>query len=103
VGGSAGGHHARPCRIALAWLFAKSDDIVPIPGPNAGYLEGDLAAERVQLDLAQYKMLDDALAPENFSKGFTRIGSWRRMIDDEPRPQSCHLKTLNYGLVEHES
>src|SRR5471032_1275181 len=55
---------AKPGQIALAWLLHKGADIVPIPGTKRRkYLEENVAAETVQLDPAQMKVLDDALAP----------------------------------------
>jgi aryl-alcohol dehydrogenase-like predicted oxidoreductase len=56
--------HAKPGQIALAWLLHKGEDIVPIPGTKRRtYLEENVAAASVQLDSAQMKVLDDALAP----------------------------------------
>jgi aryl-alcohol dehydrogenase-like predicted oxidoreductase len=64
----AAAHHAKPSQIALAWLLQKGDDIVPIPGTKRRqYLEENIAAENVQLDPAQMKMLDDDLAPGKVS------------------------------------
>jgi len=61
-------HHAKPAQIALAWLLHKGKDIVPIPGTKRRkYLEENVAAETVQLDNAQIKILDDALAPGKVS------------------------------------
>ena len=60
--------HAKPGQIALAWLLQKGGDIVPIPGTKRRkYLEENVAAETVQLDPAQMKVLDDALAPGKVS------------------------------------
>jgi aryl-alcohol dehydrogenase-like predicted oxidoreductase len=60
--------HAKPGQIALAWLLNKGEDIVPIPGTKRRkYLEENVAAETVQLDPAQIKVLDDALAPGKVS------------------------------------
>ena len=60
--------HAKPGQIALAWLLHKGEDIVPIPGTKRRkYLEENVAAETVQLDPAQMKVLDDALAPGKVS------------------------------------
>ncbi len=68
VGEIAAAKHAKTGQIALAWLLRKGDDIVPIPGTKRRkYLEENVAAESVQLDLAQMKMLDDALAPGKVS------------------------------------
>ena len=59
---------AKPGQIALAWLLQKGDDIVPIPSTKRRkYLEENVAAETLQLDPAQMKVLDDALAPEKVS------------------------------------
>jgi aryl-alcohol dehydrogenase-like predicted oxidoreductase len=68
VGEIAEARHAKPGQIALAWLLQKGEDIVPIPGTKRRkYLEENVAAETVQLDPAQTKVLDDALAPEKVS------------------------------------
>jgi aryl-alcohol dehydrogenase-like predicted oxidoreductase len=59
---------ATSAQIALAWLLNKGDDIVPIPGTkHRKYLEENVEAETVQLDPAQMKLLDDALAPGKVS------------------------------------
>ena len=59
---------ATPAQIALAWLLHKGGDIVPIPGTKRRkYLEENVAAGDVQLDPAQMKVLDDALAPGKVS------------------------------------
>jgi aryl-alcohol dehydrogenase-like predicted oxidoreductase len=68
VGEIAAANQAKPGQIALAWLLQKGDDIVPIPGTKRWtYLEENVAAETVQLDRAQMKVLDDALAPGRVS------------------------------------
>ena len=60
--------HAKAGQIALAWLLQKADDIVPIPGTkHRKFLEENVAAETVQLDPAELKVLDDALAPGKVS------------------------------------
>ena len=57
--------HVKPGQIALAWLLHKGRDIVPIPGTKRRkYLEENIAAETIQLDSEQMKLLDNALAPE---------------------------------------
>jgi aryl-alcohol dehydrogenase-like predicted oxidoreductase len=58
----------KPGQVALAWILQKGDDLVPIPGTKRRkYLEENVAAATVQLDPAQMKALDDALAPEQVS------------------------------------
>ena len=60
--------NAKPGQVALAWLLAKGEDIVPIPGTKrVKYLEENLAAADITLSAAQMKLLDDALAPSKIS------------------------------------
>ena len=64
----AAGLNAKPGQIALAWLLHKGDQVVPIPGTKRrNYLEENVAAAAINLDAAQMKALDDALAPEKIS------------------------------------
>jgi len=56
---------AKPGQIALAWLLAKGDNIVPIPGTKRrSYLEENVGAVDVRLSTADVAALDTALAPE---------------------------------------
>lgn len=56
---------ARPGQIALAWLLAKGDDIVPIPGTKRrSYLEENVGAASIDLTATEVAELDKALAPE---------------------------------------
>lgn len=53
----------RPGQVALAWLLAKGDFIVPIPGTKRRkYLEENLAAASLRLDAGDLQQLDAALA-----------------------------------------
>jgi aryl-alcohol dehydrogenase-like predicted oxidoreductase len=58
-----------PGQLALAWVLAQGDDIVPIPGTKRlGYLAENIAAAQVELpaeDLARI----DAVAPKGFAGG----------------------------------
>ena len=46
----AAGHGATPGQVALAWLLAKGDDVVPIPGTKRiSYLDENLGAVNVDL------------------------------------------------------
>ena len=59
---------ATPGQIALAWLLAKGDDIVPIPGTKRrSYLEENVRAIDVHLAPDEMAQLDQALAPESVS------------------------------------
>src|SRR6476659_9836519 len=56
---------ARPAQVALAWLLARGDDVVPIPGTKRRkYLEENVAAAFLVLTAAEIGELDRALAPE---------------------------------------
>ncbi len=56
--------NVKPGQVALAWILQKGDFFVPIPGTKRRkYLEENVAAAAVQLDPAQMKLLDEALAP----------------------------------------
>ena len=53
---------ATPSQIALAWLLAKSPNIVPIPGTrNEAHLLENLGASRVQLSAADMQEIDTSL------------------------------------------
>ena len=57
-------HKAAPGQVALAWLLAQGEDIVPIPGTKRlKYLEENAAAVHVSLTPADLSRLD-ALAPQ---------------------------------------
>ena len=59
---------ATPAQVALAWLLARGDDVVPIPGTKRRkYLEENVAAADLTLDAARMQALDDALAPGKVS------------------------------------
>jgi aryl-alcohol dehydrogenase-like predicted oxidoreductase len=53
-----------PGQLALAWLLARGEDVVPIPGTKrSAYLEENLGALGVRLDAADLQQLDEALPP----------------------------------------
>ncbi len=50
-----------PAQLALAWVLAQGDDIVPIPGTkHVSYLEEDLGALEVRLTSEDLHWLDEA-------------------------------------------
>jgi aryl-alcohol dehydrogenase-like predicted oxidoreductase len=52
---------ATPAQIALAWVHAQGEDLVPIPGTKRRrYLEENVAALEVQLDAEDLAVLDSA-------------------------------------------
>jgi aryl-alcohol dehydrogenase-like predicted oxidoreductase len=59
---------ATPSQIALAWLLAKGDDVVPIPGTKRrNYLEENIAAVELTLTQQEIGQLNAALSPEMVS------------------------------------
>jgi aryl-alcohol dehydrogenase-like predicted oxidoreductase len=58
-----------PGQLALAWVLAQGDDIVPIPGTKRlGYLAENIAAARVELSAEDLARID-AVAPKGFAGG----------------------------------
>jgi aryl-alcohol dehydrogenase-like predicted oxidoreductase len=56
---------ATPAQVALAWVLAQGEHVVPIPGTKkVGYLEQNAAAAQVQLTAADLAELDALPAPE---------------------------------------
>jgi aryl-alcohol dehydrogenase-like predicted oxidoreductase len=50
-----------PAQLALAWVLAQDDDLVPIPGTKrVRYLEENLAASKIELTAEELASLDQA-------------------------------------------
>lgn len=65
----AAGKGVKPSQLALAWLLAQGEDIVPIPGTRRRrYLEENLAALEIALSGADLAELDQA-APRGAAAG----------------------------------
>jgi aryl-alcohol dehydrogenase-like predicted oxidoreductase len=59
-----------PAQLALAWIMAKGEDIVPIPGTKRpAYLEENVAAAEVVLSDEDIATFDDAVSQEVVSGG----------------------------------
>lgn len=55
---------AQPGQVALAWLLAQGDDVVPIPGTKRiSYLEENVAADDIVLSASQLHRLTELPAP----------------------------------------
>ena len=60
----AAGKRCRPSQLALAWVLAQGDDIVPIPGTKRrSYLEENLGALDVALTAEDLARLDEVMPP----------------------------------------
>ena len=58
-----------PAQLALAWLLAQGEDIVPIPGTKRQkYLEEDIAAVNVRLSAEELTRIEKA-APKGVAAG----------------------------------
>ena len=58
-----------PGQLALAWLLAQGDDIVPIPGTKRqAYVEENIAATEIELTQEDLKRIDE-VAPKQFVAG----------------------------------
>ena len=58
-----------PAQLALAWLLAQGDDIVPIPGTKRrSYMEENAAAVEIVLSQAELDRID-AVAPQGVAAG----------------------------------
>lgn len=63
VRGIAAEQNCTPAQVALAWLLAKGDDIVPIPGTKRiKYLEENVAAAAITLNETARTILEQALS-----------------------------------------
>jgi aryl-alcohol dehydrogenase-like predicted oxidoreductase len=55
----------KPSQLALAWVLAQGDDIVPIPGTKRRkYLEENVAAESVHLTAEDLRKINEVFPPE---------------------------------------
>jgi aryl-alcohol dehydrogenase-like predicted oxidoreductase len=60
----AAGKGCTPAQVALAWLLAQGEDVVPIPGTKRRkYLEENAAAASIELSAADLARIDAALPP----------------------------------------
>ena len=58
-----------PSQLALAWVLAQGDDIVPIPGTKRRkYLEENVAAAEIKLSASELARIEE-VAPRGFAAG----------------------------------
>ena len=57
-----------PAQLALAWVLAQGDDVVPIPGTKRRhYLAENLGAAAIRLTAEELAEIDQVLPPQSFS------------------------------------
>ncbi|HKW68416.1 MAG TPA: aldo/keto reductase [Terriglobales bacterium] len=65
----AGDKKCTPAQLALAWLLAQGEDIIPIPGTKRQkYLEEDIAAVNIRLSAEELARIEKA-APKGVASG----------------------------------
>jgi aryl-alcohol dehydrogenase-like predicted oxidoreductase len=73
-----------PAQLSLAWLLAKGNDIVPIPGTKRRtYLEQNVAAAGVTLSASEVRELDMLFSP-NAVSGERYPEDMMRLLDRSP-------------------
>jgi len=82
---------AKPCstaQLALAWLLAKGDDIVPIPGTKRQkYVEENVAAATLDLTRDEVAALDEAF-PIGAAAGTRYPAASMRLLETDERAAS---------------
>jgi aryl-alcohol dehydrogenase-like predicted oxidoreductase len=77
----AAGKGCTPAQLALAWVLAQGDDVVPIPGTKrVKYLEDNLGALRVTLSKDDLSELD-RLFPPGAASGQRYADGGMKMLD----------------------
>ncbi|MEG3155256.1 aldo/keto reductase [Sphingomonas sp. RB1R13] len=75
-----------PAQLALAWLLARGDDIVPIPGTRSiAHLEQNLAATSLAIDPALLEKVDEIMPPGAL-RGARYAAAMQAQIDTETFP-----------------
>jgi aryl-alcohol dehydrogenase-like predicted oxidoreductase len=81
VGEIARRKQATPAQLALAWLLAQSEDIVPIPGTKQRrYLEQNLGALDIELSATDLEQIEE-VAPRGVAAGARYHEAGMRTID----------------------
>ena len=53
-----------PAQLALAWVLAQGDDVVPIPGTKRRrYLDENAAADEIRLNPDELRQLNEVFPP----------------------------------------
>jgi aryl-alcohol dehydrogenase-like predicted oxidoreductase len=74
-----------PAQLALAWVLAQGDDIVPIPGTKRiKYLEQNLEAIRIKLNQDELETIDRLFPPGAASGARYAEGAMKRVMIEAP-------------------
>jgi len=78
---SSSGRTCSPAQLALAWLLAKGDDIVPIPGTKrVKHMEENVGAGDIRLSQAEVDELESTFTPDA-AAGARYTEAMSRLID----------------------
>lgn len=81
VGELAEEKHCTPGQLALAWLLAQGEDIIPIPGTKRrNYLEENAAAVELKLSADDLQRLEE-VAPKGVAAGQRYPESMMKLVD----------------------
>ncbi|KAJ3981655.1 Aldo/keto reductase [Lentinula detonsa] len=87
-------HNATAGQVALAWLLAQGDDIIPIPGTKkVKYLEENVGAVNVKLSEEDLKLVREYIEKSDATKG-ARYPEWGMHLAyaDTPELREYHLR-----------
>jgi aryl-alcohol dehydrogenase-like predicted oxidoreductase len=83
---------ATPAQLAIAWVLAQGDDIVPVVGARKRtQLEDALGALQVRLSAEDLKRLDEMFAPGRIA-GTRYDEAQMRMLDSEPGSEAAKAR-----------
>ena len=75
------GRTCTPAQLALAWLLAKGEDIVPIPGTKrVKYVEENFGAADVRLSQSEIDELESTFPPDA-AAGARYTQAMSRLVD----------------------
>jgi aryl-alcohol dehydrogenase-like predicted oxidoreductase len=70
-----------PSQLALAWVLAQGDDVIPIPGTKRrSYLEENAAAADVTLSAKELRRIE-AVAPRGVASGLRYPEEMMRLVN----------------------
>jgi aryl-alcohol dehydrogenase-like predicted oxidoreductase len=93
--------NCKPAQLALAWLLAQGDDIVPIPGTKRrNYLEENVGALAVKLSNDNLERLDE-LMPQGVAAGQRYPEEMMRIVNREVGAERWR-QCARYGFTRSE-
>jgi aryl-alcohol dehydrogenase-like predicted oxidoreductase len=70
-----------PSQLALAWVLAQGDDVIPIPGTKrCSYLEQNAAAADITLTVKELRRIEE-VAPRGIASGLRYAQEMMRLVN----------------------